>query len=69
MAAQEITREEIDAALQAFLAKGGVIEKIEYQDNGFLLHNELAIEDEEFDTSNISPMRGVEIDYDFDSAL
>ena len=49
MAAQEITREEIDAALQAFLAKGGVIEKIEYQDNGFLLHNELAIEDEEFD--------------------
>ena len=69
MAAQEIPREEIDAALQAFLAKGGVIEKIEYQGNGFLLHNELAIEDEEFDTSNISPMRGVEIDYDFNPAL
>ncbi len=69
MAAQEITRDEINAAMQSFFAKGGVIEKIEYQDNGFLLHNELSIEDEEFDTSNISSMRGVEIDYDFDPAI
>ena len=66
MAVQEITRNEIDAALQIFLAKGGVIEKID-QDNSFrfLFHNFLAMENEEFDISNISPMRGVEIDHDF----
>ena len=51
MAVQEITRDEIDAALQIFLAKGGVIEKID-QDNSFrfLFHNFLAMENEEFKT-------------------
>ena len=70
MAVQEITRDEIDAALQIFLAKGGVIEKIDQDSSfSFLFHNFLAIENEEFDTSNISPMRGVEVDYDFDPGI
>ena len=69
MAVQEITRDEIDTALKSFFAKGGVIKKIKFQDNGFLIHNELEIETEEFDLSNISPMRGVEIDHDFDPVI
>ena len=35
--AKEISREEISEAMARFLEKGGVINKIEYNDNGFLL--------------------------------
>ena len=42
---QEISHEEICDAMSRFLKKGGVIKKIEYNDNGFLLSNDLALDD------------------------
>ena len=41
----EISQEEINDALTRFLKKGGVIKKVEYNDNGCLLNNDLAIDD------------------------
>ncbi len=41
----DISQEEINDALSRFLKKGGVIKKVEYNDNGFLLKNDLALED------------------------
>ena len=41
----EISQEEINDALTRFLKKGVVINKVEYNDNGFLLNNDLALDD------------------------
>ena len=41
----EVSHEEINDALTRFLKKGGVIQKVEYRDNGFLLNNDLALDD------------------------
>ena len=41
----EISHEEINETLSRFLKKGGVIKKVEYNDNGFLLNNDLALDD------------------------
>ena len=41
----EVSQEEINDALTRFLKKGGVIKKVEYKDNGFLLKNDLALDD------------------------
>ena len=41
----EVSHEEINDALARFLKKGGVIKKVEYNDNGFLLNNDLALDD------------------------
>ena len=41
----KISHEEINDALARFLKKGGVINKVEYNDNGFLLNNDLALDD------------------------
>ena len=40
----QISHEEINDALR-FLKKGGEIQKVEYKDNGFLLKNDLALDD------------------------
>ena len=40
--AKNISHEEVSEAMARFLKKGGVIEKIEYNDNGFLLKNDLS---------------------------
>jgi len=41
----EISHEEVNDALARFIKKGGVIKKVEYNDNGFLLNNDLALDD------------------------
>ena len=41
----EVSQEEINDALTPFLKKGGIIKKVEYNDNGFLLKNALALDD------------------------
>ena len=41
----EVSQEEINDALTRFLKKGGIIKKVEYNDNGFLLNNDLALDD------------------------
>ena len=43
--ATEISHEEINDALTRFLKKGGEIKRVEYKDNGFLLKNDLALDD------------------------
>ena len=40
----EVSQEEINDALTRFLKKGGIIKKVEYNDNGFLLSNDLALD-------------------------
>ena len=41
----KISHEEVNDALARFLKKGGIIQKVEYNDNGFLLNNDLALDD------------------------
>ena len=41
----EISHEEINDAWARFLKIGGVINKVEYNDNGFLLNNDRALDD------------------------
>ena len=43
--ANDVSQEEINDALARFLKKGGIIQKVEYNDNGFLLNNDLALDD------------------------
>ena len=43
--AKFISRKEVSEAMARFLEKGGVINKIEYNDDGFLLKNDLALDD------------------------
>ena len=40
----EVSQEEINDELSRLLKKGGVIKKVEYSDNGFLLNNDLALD-------------------------
>ena len=46
----EVSQEEINDALSRFLKKGGVIQKVKYNDNGFLLKNDLALDDNDICT-------------------
>ena len=43
--AKKISHEEISDAMSRFLKGGGTIKKIKYNDNGFLLKNDLALDD------------------------
>ena len=60
--AKIISHEEVSEAMARFLKKGGVIEKIEYNDNGFLLKNDLALDDSYTETSD-SIMSQLHIDF------
>ena len=42
---KKISHEEISDAMARFLEGGGTIKKIKYDDNGFLLKNDLALDD------------------------
>ena len=42
---KDISHEEISDAMSRFLKKGGVIKKIDFNDTGFLLSNDLALDD------------------------
>ena len=42
---KKISHEEISDAMARFLESGGTIKKIKYNDNGFLLKNDLALDD------------------------
>ncbi len=42
---KKISHEEISDAMTRFLESGGTIKKIKYNDNGFLLKNDLALDD------------------------
>ena len=61
--AKEITHEEIDEAMSRFLKKGGVINKIEYRDNGFLLNSDLALDDSYVEASD-TVMNQLHVDFE-----
>jgi len=42
---KKISHKEINDAMTRFLEEGGTIKKIKYNDNGFLLKNDLALDD------------------------
>ena len=66
--AKIISREEVSEAMNRFLKKGGVIEKIEYNDNGFLLKNDLALDDSYTETSD-SIMSQLHIDFETETRI
>jgi len=66
--AKNISHEEISEAMARFLKKGGVIEKIEYNDNGFLLKNDLALDDSYTETSD-SIMSQLHIDFETEKRI
>mgnify|MGYP003726365293 FL=1 len=61
--AKEISHEEINDAMARFLKKGGVIKKIEYNDNGFLLNHDLALDDSYTEASD-SIMSQLHMDFE-----
>jgi hypothetical protein len=66
--AKNISHEEVSEAMAHFLKKGGVIEKIEYNDNGFLLKNDLAL-DASFTEASDSIMSQLHIDFETETRI
>ena len=66
--AKIISHEEVSEAMTLFLKKGGVIKKIEYNDNGFLLKNDLALDDSYTETSD-SIMSQLHIDFETETRI
>ena len=63
-----ISQEEINVALARFLKKGGVIKKVEYNDNGFLLNNDLALDDNYTEAAD-SIMSQLHVDFEPENRL
>ena len=59
----EVSQEEINDALTRFLKKGGIIKKVEYNDNGFLLKNDLALDDN-YSEATDSIMSQLNVDFE-----
>tara|TARA_B100000579_G_scaffold217232_2_gene177690 strand:- start:18 stop:242 length:225 start_codon:yes stop_codon:yes gene_type:complete len=59
----EVSHEEIKDALTRFLKEGGVIKKVQYNDNGFLLKNDLALDDNYTEQSD-SIMSQLHVDFE-----
>ena len=59
----EVSQEEINDALARFLKKGGEIKKIAYNDNGFLLNNDLAL-DNNFTEAADTIMSQLHVDFE-----
>ena len=65
---KNVSHEEISEAMTLFLKKGGVIKKIEYNDNGFLLKNDLAL-DASFTEASDSIMSQLHIDFETETRI
>ena len=59
----EISHEDINDALARFIKKGGVIKKVEYNDNGFLLINDLAL-DENYSEASDSIISQLNVEFE-----
>ena len=66
--AKIISHQEVSEAMARFLEKGGVINKIEYNDNGFLLKNDLAL-DESYTEASDSIMSQLHIDFETETRI
>jgi len=65
---KNISHEEVSDAMTRFLKKGGVIKKIEYNDNGFLLKNDLAL-DASFTEASDSIMSQLHVDFEAETRI
>ena len=66
--AKNISHEEVSEAMARFLKKGGMIEKVEYNDNGFLLKNDLAL-DNTYTEAADSIMSQLNIDFETETRI
>ena len=66
--AKEVSHEEINDALTRFLKKGGVIKKVAYNDNGFLLNNDLAMDDNYTEASD-SVISQLHVDFEQENRI
>ena len=65
---KNVSHEEVSEGMPRFLKKGGVIEKIEYNDNGFLLKNDLALV-ASFTEASDSIMSQLHIDFETETRI
>ena len=65
---KKISHEEISDALARFIKGGGIIKKIKYNDNGFLLKNDLAMDDSYSETSE-GLVGQLQMDYESESRV
>jgi hypothetical protein len=63
-----ISHQEVNEAMARFLKKGGMIEKVEYNDNGFLLKNDLAL-DNTYTEAADSIMSQLNIDFETETRI
>jgi hypothetical protein len=66
--AKIISQKEVIEAMARFLKKGGMIEKVEYNDNGFLLKNDLAL-DNTYTEAADSIMSQLNIDFETETRI
>ena len=66
--AKVISQKEVNEAMARFLKKGGMIEKVEYNDNGFLLKNDLAL-DNTYTEAADSIMSQLNIDFETETRI
>jgi len=66
--AKIISHEEVSEAMARFLKKGFFFEKIEFNDNGFLLKNDLALDDSYTEASD-SIMSQLHIDFETETRI
>ena len=59
----DVSHEDLNDALARFLNKWGVIKKVEYNDNGFLLNNDLALDDNYTEAAD-SVMSQLHVDFE-----
>ncbi len=66
--AKIISQKDVNEAMARFLKKGGMIEKVEYNDNGFLLKNDLAL-DNTYTEAADSIMSQLNIDFETETRI
>ena len=66
--AKIISQKEVNEAMARFLKKGGMIEKVEYNDNGFLLKDDLAL-DNTYTEAADSIMSQLNIDFETETRI
>ena len=66
--AVKISHEEISDAMSRFLKSGGTIQKIKYNDNGFLLKNDLALDDS-YPESSEGLVGQIQMDFESESRI
>ncbi len=65
---KKISHEEITDAMSRFLKEGGTIKKIKYNDNGFLLKNDLALDDS-YTESSEAVVGQLQMDFESESRV